>query len=140
MSIRAMAQVFDFAPLEWSSAERLVALIIADHVGDSTGECFPSVERIAQRSGITSRQVQRIIRRLELYGVVEVRPRFENNRQTSNIYAWRDLWTITTMPALDVTQGDDSDDILGDDTGVTLGGGAHVVQNHHKNHHKNPAK
>lgn len=138
MSIRAMAQVFDFAPITWTSAERLVALVIADHVGDSTGECWPSVQRISERSGITPRQVQRIITRLEAYDVIERRPRFENNRQTTNVYVWRDLWITYPENTQKVALGGDTPDTPRGDTKDTLGGGLGVVQNHHKNHQLNP--
>lgn len=134
MSIRAMAQVFDFAPQTWTSAERLVALVIADHVGDSTGECWPSVQRISERSGITPRQVQRIVTRLEAYGVIERRARFENNRQTTNVYVWHNLYALTENVAV----GDDIAATPRGDVQDTPGGGLHVVQNHHKNHHLNP--
>ena len=88
MSIRAMVTVFDFAPAHWDSATRLVALIIADHVNDSTGECHPSIGRVAYRAGLSTRQVRRIIARLEQDNVVKRLSRFENNRQTSNLYLW----------------------------------------------------
>lgn len=131
-----MAQVFDFAPKEWSSAERLVALVIADHVGDSTGECWPSVQRISERSGITARQVQRIVNKLETYGCIERRARFDNNRQTTNIYLWRDLWTIQ----VNVTLEGDTPDTPRDGIQDTPEGDAHVVQNPNKNHKLNPQR
>jgi hypothetical protein len=134
MSIRAMAQVFDFAPQAWTSAERLVALVIADHVGDSTGECWPSVQRISERSGVTPRQVQRILTRLEAYGVIERRPRFDNNRQTTNVYVWHNLYAL----AQNVAVGDDIAATPRGDLQDTPEGGLHVVQNHHKNPQLNP--
>lgn len=140
MSIRAMAQVFDFAPEQWTTSERLVALVIADHVGDSTGECWPSIARISHRSGITPRQVQRIIARLEAYGVIERRSRYENNRQTTNSYVWRDLWITQLDNALNVTLEGDTNDTPRGVTHTTPGDGLHVVQNHQKNHQLNPAE
>jgi len=139
MSIRAMVTVFDFAPPHWDSATRLVALIIADHVNDSTGECHPSIGRVAYRAGLSTRQVRRIIARLEQDNVVKRLSRFENNRQTSNLYLW-------TNP-VDVSLGGDAHDRgRGDvsvrdrgDTGDRVGGDVHVIQNHHRNTTKETA-
>jgi len=88
MSIRAMAQVLDFAPEHWTPSTRLVALIIADHVNDSEGSCFPSLKLIAKRSGMSHRQCQRAIALMELDGWVERQIRFDGARQTSNLYLW----------------------------------------------------
>lgn len=60
-------------PLEGTA--KLVLLCIADHA-DAEGRCFPSVDRIADRCGISARTVQRALRLLEGGGAlgVEVRP------------------------------------------------------------------
>lgn len=134
-----MVTVFDFAPAHWDSATRLVALIIADHVNDSTGECHPSIGRVAYRAGLSTRQVRRIIARLEQDNVVKRMPRFENNRQTSNVYLW-------TNP-VDIRIGGDTHDMGRGDMDVTLravthdrdGGDINVRQNPNRNTSKETA-
>lgn len=62
MSIRIMTQVWE-RPLR-STAHKLVLLALADHADDD-GNCWPSLHRIAAKSGLTVRTVQRHLRDLE---------------------------------------------------------------------------
>lgn len=133
MSIRAMVSVMDFAPAHWDSSTRLVAIIIADHVNDSTGECHPSIGRVAYRSGLSTRQVRRIMARLENENVIERKSRFENNRQTSNLYLWTNLVDIPVGGDTHVRGRGDTHDTLRGDTDVRVGGDAHVIQNPNRN-------
>lgn len=135
-----MMTVFDFAPVHWNTSTRLVALVIADHVGDSNNQCHPSVRRIATRSGLSVRQVQREIRILEAEGVLQVIPRFDNNRQTSNAYLWITSALLSgTGDIGDMGEGDTHVTPRGD-THVRDGGDIDVIQNHHKNPQLNPHK
>lgn len=139
MSIRAMVSVFDFAPLEWDASTRLVALIIADHVNDSTGECHPSIGRVAYRSGLSTRQVRRIIARLEADNVVKRITRFENNRQTSNSYLWTNLVDLPDRADTHDRGRADTHVTLRGVTGVRDGGDTHVRQNPNRNTSKETA-
>ena len=69
MSIRLISAVFDNRNL--GPTERLIMLALADHADDS-GRCYPSVQRIAQRTGLSLRAVQINIRKLEAQGFVRV--------------------------------------------------------------------
>lgn len=139
MSIRAMVSVFDFAPEHWDTSTRLVALILADHVNDSTGECHPSIGRVAYRSGLSTRQVRRIIAKLEADNVVERVKRYENNRQTSNTYLWKNLVDIAVRgDTHDRGRGDTHVSLRGD-IGDRDGGDIYVIQNHHRNTSKETA-
>jgi hypothetical protein len=67
--------------------ERIVLLAIADYAkdkaGDLRGTCWPSVERIAQRTGQNKRTVQRALGVLSLKGLVSILPRSHDRR---NVY------------------------------------------------------
>lgn len=65
MGMKAMTKVW-----EWSRSsgnDRMVLLAIADHANDDD-ECFPGVARIAKKSRISERTVQRCFKNLEKLG------------------------------------------------------------------------
>ena len=64
-----MAGVFDD---DLPSSEKLVLLAMADHADDTGKNCFPSIPRIARKSSMTRRGVQKVLRRLEEKG--RIRP------------------------------------------------------------------
>lgn len=68
MSIRWMAEVFELADLSESDGWLLLAL--ADHADDQGGAIFPSVARMAHKTGWSIRTVQRAIRRLVERGML----------------------------------------------------------------------
>ncbi len=69
MSIRVMAQIWDFGPEDRS--ELLVLLALADFANDE-GECWPSMVGVAQKSRMTERGAQKIVRRLEEDGWLQI--------------------------------------------------------------------
>lgn len=69
MSIKIMSAVWERA---FTHAEKLVLLAMADHANDEGRRCYPSVEKIAWKSGYSRRQVQRIIHDLTDRGVLTV--------------------------------------------------------------------
>lgn len=87
MSISAMVTVLDHAPEHWPSGLRMVAVVLADHV-DGDGYCWPSVGRLATRSGLSRRQVQKYLSQLEEENVISRHGR----PGSSNYYRWS-LWT-----------------------------------------------
>lgn len=56
--------------LDLDSSLKLTLLGFADHANDA-GVCYPSVERIAWKSGTSRRTVQRHVRKLEEMGLME---------------------------------------------------------------------
>jgi hypothetical protein len=62
MSVRLMSQVWE---LELSHSQLLVALALADHGDDAGSSIYPSIARIAWKSGYSPRQARRIVRELE---------------------------------------------------------------------------
>lgn len=69
MSVKIMAAIFESETL--GPTERLIMLALADHA-DDTGRCYPSIVRLAQRTGLSERAVRTNIRTLELSGYITV--------------------------------------------------------------------
>jgi hypothetical protein len=67
MSIKLMTAVWDRQDL--SSTQKLVLLSLADWANDE-GLCWPSIDRLAIKTSMAGRSVQRIIRDLESMGFV----------------------------------------------------------------------
>lgn len=67
MSIKLMTAVWDREDL--SSTQKLVLLSLADWANDE-GLCWPSIDRLATKTSMAGRSVQRIIRDLESMGFV----------------------------------------------------------------------
>jgi hypothetical protein len=68
MSIKLMSAVWERSDI--SSTQKLVLLALADWANDD-GLCWPSIDRLAQKTGMAGRSVQRIIRDLEQIGLVK---------------------------------------------------------------------
>lgn len=69
MSIKLVSQVWE---LDLPRNEKLIALALADHGDDDGAYIFPSVPRIAWKTGYEERQVQTILRALEARGLIRV--------------------------------------------------------------------
>ena len=82
MSIRVLTRVW--ANSKASGGDLLVLLAIADHANDS-GEAWPSVPVLAQRSRLSDRQTRRVLGRLEESGELK-RIRSNGGRNRSNRY------------------------------------------------------
>ena len=68
MSAKLMGEVWS---LDLPQHEKLVALALADHGEDDGSQIFPSVARLAWKTGYTERRVQQILRSLEEKGLIE---------------------------------------------------------------------
>lgn len=68
MSVKWMAEVFELAGV--SEADGWLLLALADHADDQGGSIFPSVARIAHKTGWSPRTVQRALRRLVARGLL----------------------------------------------------------------------
>jgi predicted transcriptional regulator len=91
--------VLDFAPQHWSSGTRLVAIALADRVNQDW-QAWPSLNDIARRTGLSTRQVRTHLRTLEQEGVIvqTVQRRANGSRQT-NLWTW--LWKIQLQAEAD---------------------------------------
>ena len=88
--IQAVATVLDFAPDNWNSGTRMVAIALADRVNQD-GQCWPSVADLSRRTGLSSRMVQKHLRYLEDEGVItRIGQRIGTSGQpVSNMWTWR---------------------------------------------------
>lgn len=83
MSVRALTWAFD-QPI--FANEKVVLLSLADHANDC-GECWPSINRLAQRARVSVRTVQRCLAELEDAKLIIRETRNDlNGRSTSNMY------------------------------------------------------
>ena len=71
MSIKIMSQVWDADGID--SSECLVLIALADHADDQ-GHCYPSIGRLARRTKLSDRGVQKVISRLIEKGFIRVIP------------------------------------------------------------------
>lgn len=69
MSVKLMTRVWDRTDL--SQSETLVMLALADHA-DESGECWPSMARVAEKARVQRRAAQRIVQKLEAMGLLTV--------------------------------------------------------------------
>lgn len=69
--------VFDDTRLK--ASDKLVYLTLARFANNETQECFPSIEKICEVSGLTNRTVTKSLRKLEKYNYIEIR------RSTGNV-------------------------------------------------------
>jgi hypothetical protein len=68
MSVRVSAWVWDHTTV--SGNDLLVLLAIADHANDTGGGAWPSVRTLAAKVRVDERSVRRILRRLEVAGLI----------------------------------------------------------------------
>jgi hypothetical protein len=69
VSIKLMHEVFG---KEISHSEQAVLLAMADHADDDGGSCYPSVDRIAYKTGYKPRNVIRVMGDLRKKGALEI--------------------------------------------------------------------
>lgn len=84
MSIELMTMVFKRAEPA-NAAERLVLLTLADFANEH-GICWPSVRTLSDRTRLTTRGVQKAVRKLEAAGLLKIRTG-GINAQTGDRYA-----------------------------------------------------
>lgn len=68
-------------------AAKIVLYWIADHHNETTGDCFPSISRLANLCQMSRRSVEGCLSDLEAFGLIKVVPRFrDTGGKTSNGY------------------------------------------------------
>jgi biotin operon repressor len=82
MSIKVMSAVWE---LNLPQNQKLVLLALADHANDE-GVCYPSVGRVAWKTGISERQVQRIVQKLRAAGLVVLLRNAQGGRGNPAVY------------------------------------------------------
>ncbi len=74
MSIRVMSYVWDIP--EFKGSDKLVMLCLADHADDD-GLCWPSIDTIARKSGVSPTTVKATLKKLEAGGWILKRNQFK---------------------------------------------------------------
>ncbi|WP_101959265.1 helix-turn-helix domain-containing protein [Vibrio vulnificus] len=74
MSVKVMSYVWDI-PL-FKGSDKLVMLCLADHADDS-GLCWPSIDTIARKSGVSPTTVKSTLKRLEAGGWIAKKNQFK---------------------------------------------------------------
>ncbi len=77
MSVEQMSKVWK---LDLAPNHKIVLLALADHADDDGGNVYPSVERVAWKTGYVVRQVQNIMRDLRAAGLIEAVANAEGGR------------------------------------------------------------
>jgi hypothetical protein len=85
MSVKIMAQVWE---LDLPQNQKLVLLAFADHADDD-GICYPSVARIAWKSGYSERQIKAIGKELRAAGLMELVKNADGGRGKTAVYKIR---------------------------------------------------
>lgn len=129
MSAKLMASVYEY---ELSHGQQAILIAMADHADDDGSKCFPSLSRIAWKTGYDRRHVQRMTRELQKMGVlVEVA---RSNRRHPTEYQIE--LSAAKRKAPYVTRGDIYD-MRGD---ISNNQGRHPDRpNHQENHQKEPS-
>jgi len=70
MSIKLMTKVWENGPED--RTEAMVLLALADRANDDGSSCFPSIAEVSQRSRLSRRGTQKVIRRLDDKGYLTV--------------------------------------------------------------------
>lgn len=74
--------------------EKLIFILLKKFAGD-TGECFPSLQKLAELSGFSKSTVQRILKSLEEKEVLSVKHRRTQKGNISNLYTiydYAEMW------------------------------------------------
>lgn len=100
MSVTKLAQVLK-TPMNDPIA-KFTLLVLADHYNDSTGQCYPSVDTIAEIVGCNRRTVLRKLKELEQAGYIQRQKRF--NKTDLYEIAIGDNLTGDTVSPLGVTE------------------------------------
>ena len=98
MSVVAVHMVLTYAPPEWSSGMRLVAIAIGERINDKAGPTtWCSVRDIAERTGPDVRTVRRYTAALIEEGVLHRKER-PGDRLPNRTNLWTWVWKICGQP------------------------------------------
>ena len=98
-----------------TASEKLVLIVLAKHANPTTGQCNPSIERIAMICSLSTRQVIRCIDSLEKRKLIYVSRSSANGKKLSNsyvIYTEKVIHSSDTMSHLVVTHSQFSSDTM----------------------------
>ena len=79
--------------LDLLSGEKYVALLLATYRNGGNGDCFPNQKRLAFESGMSREHINRMIKQLEVKGVVRVekgKRRYSRRAVRNYVFLWDD--------------------------------------------------
>lgn len=83
MSFQAMAKAVE---IKLPSQEKYVLIMLANYA-DESGKCWPSVQTLANDTGLSTATVKRVLKKLTDRGVLSRAQRRKGGMKTSNLYA-----------------------------------------------------
>jgi DNA-binding MarR family transcriptional regulator len=95
---RAMSVLYlnsAFNAIDLAPTPRFVLLALADHADDA-GRCYPSIARLAQRTGLSPRSIQTSIKKLQAKGYIDVE--VNAGKRGTNVYVLRLTPAGTALP------------------------------------------
>ena len=81
-----LTKVFTEPDLPLKANERLVALVMFQHINLTTMQCWPSVDTIARRAKVNKHTVTRTVKRLQEIGLLKVTKKRTKGKFDRNIY------------------------------------------------------
>jgi hypothetical protein len=90
-----LTKVLTDPDLPLNASERIIALVIFQHVSIKDMKCFPSVDTICRRAKVSKNTVYRTIRKLQELKLMTVEKRRNNGKFERNIYDFSILKTST---------------------------------------------
>lgn len=101
MSFQAMAWAVG---LKLPTREKFVLLMLANYASNDKGDCYPSLSRLAEDTGMVNNTVIAAIQKLEQMGVLTVQRRKLDTVNLPNIYRLNLAWGGSAPDALPVQQ------------------------------------
>jgi len=112
MSIKQMVKVWEH---EFTHPQLVVMLALADHADDDGENIFPSIERVAWKTGYTGRTITNILGQLRASGVLRVVRNYTHDRPTEYLIDWSQA-----TQKLPFHRGEKTSPLAGGERGVTL--------------------
>ena len=81
-----LSKVFTEPDLPLKANERLVALVMFQHINMTTMQCWPSVDTIARRAKVNKHTVTRTVKKLEEIGLLKVTKKRTKGKFDRNVY------------------------------------------------------
>lgn len=107
VGIRLITEVFDHAPTELTSGERVLLLALAESARDETRTCWPTMETLIHRTGLSDSGVRKTLARLADRGY-ELREAAGTDKNGKPVFACRGHATVYRLPTFAVKAGPQS--------------------------------
>ena len=104
VGIKLVVEVLKGAPVELTSGERLLLVVLAEQAREETRECWPGMDLICEHTGLTADAVRKVLQRLAARGL-EVRVAVGKDRKGRAIYAYEGASTRYRIPRFRASSG-----------------------------------